>query len=138
MHYAWGAIVTSAARKALDDMRRACTGKEGVALYWDTDSCKGFNFDFKGIEKYSYNDIKKLINEKQKIINKGYKILTYCNNLKEVKISLGVKYIERHAFYGSNGLTIILEHSDIPKTFNQLWIDGDNYSIIMNNEEVTL
>lgn len=62
----------------------------------------------------------------------------YCNNLKEVKISLGVKYIERHAFSGSNGLTIILEHSDIPKTFNHFWIDGENYSIIMNNEEVTL
>ena len=53
LHYAWGSIVTSAARKALDDMRHACTGKEGVALYWDTDSCKGFNFDFKGIEKYN-------------------------------------------------------------------------------------
>ena len=53
LHYAWGAIVTSAARTALDNMRRACTGKNGVALYWDTDSCKGFNFDFDSINKYN-------------------------------------------------------------------------------------
>lgn len=65
LHYAWGVMVTSLARLALDNMRRACIGKFGTALYWDTDSCKGFNFDFESINRYNQK-------QRNKVMKKGY------------------------------------------------------------------
>lgn len=66
LHYAWGTTITSAARLALDNMRLACIGNnKGTALYWDTDSCKGYNFDFKSIEEFNKR-------QREKVIEQGF------------------------------------------------------------------
>ena len=109
LHYAWGSIVTSAARLALDDMRRACTGKDGIALYWDTDSCKGQNFDFDSIAKYN-EKIKQQCIKKNCLVNVDGKdfvigeieLETYNNQYKKF-VTLGAK---KYAYVDNDGLHI--------------------------------
>ena len=109
LHYAWGSIVTSAARKALDDMRRACTGKYGVALYWDTDSCKGFDFDFDSIDKYNEKIRKECIKNDALVTVDGIEFVIGAieleteNNQYKKFCTLGAK---KYAYVDNDGLHI--------------------------------
>lgn len=111
LHYAWGSIVTSAARLSLDNMRRACIGKDGQALYWDTDSCKGFGFDFKGIEKYNKKQREKCIKagclvtiEGRDFVIGDIDIETKGNPYKQF-VTLGAK---KYAYVDNDGLHITI------------------------------
>lgn len=111
LHYAWGSIVTSAARLSLDNMRRACIGKEGQALYWDTDSCKGFGFDYKGIEAYNKKQREKCIKcgclvnvEGQEFVIGDIDIETKGNPYKQF-VTLGSK---KYCYVDNKGLHITI------------------------------
>ena len=111
LHYAWGVMVTSLARLALDNMRRACIGKNGTALYWDTDSCKGFGFDMEEIAKYNER-------QRDKVIRKGYLVtiedkefvigdidLETKGNPYKTFVTLGAK---KYAYVDNSGLHITI------------------------------
>ena len=49
LYYPWGLAVVDGARSSLYEMIDCCE----VPLYWDTDSCKGFNWDDKKVEAFN-------------------------------------------------------------------------------------
>lgn len=109
LHYAWGMIVTSGARLSLDNMRRACIGKTGEALYWDTDSCKGFDFDFKSIEKFNKKQREKCVKagclvtvDDREFVIGDIDIETKNNPYKEF-VTMGAK---KYAYTDNEGLHI--------------------------------
>ena len=111
LHYAWGCKVTSLARRSLDNIRRAAIGKTGTAVYWDTDSCKGFNFDMNSINKFNADQRKKVIKEGYLVTIKGKEFVigdldieTAGNPYKKF-ITLGAK---KYAYEDDSGLHITI------------------------------
>ena len=111
LHYAWGVMVTSLARLALDNMRRACIGKMGTALYWDTDSCKGFGFDLKSIEAYNKRQRNKVMKKDYLVTIEGKEFvigdidLETEGNPYQKFVTLGSK---KYAYVDNDGLHITI------------------------------
>lgn len=115
LHYAWGVMVTSLARLKLDDVRRACIGDnihgESIAVYWDTDSCKGFKFNMKQIEAYNKRQRAKVIKEGYLVTIDGKEFVIGDLEIETAKhkykkfVTLGAK---KYAYEDDEGLHITI------------------------------
>lgn len=111
LHYAWGCTVTSLARRSLQNMREACIGETGTAVYWDTDSCKGFDFDFESIKAFNKQQRERVINEGYLVSIEGREFVLgdidveTANDRYKKFITLGAK---KYAYEDSTGLHITI------------------------------